>query len=519
MILTDLPEHNLKRFGEYPLLYFNGQALSNRYLLDTANRMAAGLQAQGVRPGDRVIVCMANSPEVFIAYQAVMRAGAIVLPVMHVLHPKEIRFIASASEACAIITSASALPNVQQAVEGLAVPPLLLVAGLDAANAGLVSERTMDLQTLVELAPELARKPDLQPDDTAVILFTSGTTGQPKGVMLTHRNLYSNAAAAAALAEQSGEPAGVTLGVLPLAHIYGFTTANTLFLRGGTIVVLAKFSVAEACQAIQEHRVRRFSAVPAMIQALIADPATDNYDLSSLEILGSGSAPMPVALIAAVKQRFGVDVYEGYGLSEAAPTVSAHRTGEPLKPGSVGRAFPGVELRIADEAGQPLPVGEIGELLVRGENITPGYYQNEAATRAAIQNGWLHTGDVGRLDKDGYLYIVDRKKDLILRGGFNIYPRDLEELIIAHPSVAEVAVVGVPSERMGEEVIAVVVPVPGAMVTEAELLDYCREHLAKYKTPCGIVFVEALPRSGVGKILKKSLREQMATVAAEQGLI
>ncbi|QJD60663.1 long-chain fatty acid--CoA ligase [Pseudomonas sp. gcc21] len=517
MILTELPDHNLERFGEYPFLYFNDRPLSNRQLLEMTSRLAAGLQAQGIKPGDRVMVCMANAPEVFVAYQAIMRAGAIVLPVMHVLHPREIGFIAEVSEASAIITQHSILPNVQQAVAGMTEPPLLLVSGLGEPANG-TAPRMLDLHTLLQTASGALEHPQLQPDDTAVILFTSGTTGQPKGVMLTHRNLYSNAAAAAALADVEDEPAGVTLGVLPLAHIYGFTTANTLFLRGGAMVILPKFGVAEVCQAIQEHKVRRFSAVPAMIHALVADPVTAQYDLSSLEIVGSGSAPLPVSLISAFKARFGADIYEGYGLSEAAPTVSAHRVGETLKPGSVGRAFPGVELRIVDEAGQPLPTGEIGELLVRGENITPGYYRNEAATNAAIRDGWLHTGDVARLDEGGYLYIVDRQKDLILRGGFNIYPRDLEELISTHPTVAEVAVVGVPSERMGEEVIAVVVPARNAVASESELLAFCQEHLAKYKTPRAVIFVDALPRNGVGKVLKKTLREQVAEWVPDQAL-
>ncbi|WP_150300817.1 class I adenylate-forming enzyme family protein [Pseudomonas profundi] len=518
MILTDLPDHNLERFGEYPFLYFNDRPLSNRQLLEMTNRLAAGLQAQGIKPGDRVMVCMANAPEVFVAYQAIMRAGAIVLPVMHVLHPKEIGFIAEVSGASAIITQHSILPVIQQAVAGLDLPPLLLVSGLGEPTTD-AAVRMLDLHSLIQNGTGALEQPQLQPDDTAVILFTSGTTGQPKGVMLTHRNLYSNAAAAAALADMEDDPPGVTLGVLPLAHIYGFTSANTLFLRGGAMVILPKFGVAEVCQAIQEHKVRRFSAVPAMIHALVADPVTAQYDLSSLEIVGSGSAPLPVSLVSAFKARFGADIYEGYGLSEAAPTVSAHRVGEVLKPGSVGRAFPGVELRIIDDAGRPVPTGEIGELLVRGENITPGYYRNEAATSAAIRDGWLHTGDVARLDEDGYLYIVDRQKDLILRGGFNIYPRDLEELISTHPAVAEVAVVGVPSERMGEEVIAVVVQAPHASASESELLTYCQEHLAKYKTPRAVIFLSALPRNGVGKVLKKTLREQVAGLVAGQALV
>lgn len=511
MILTDLPEKNVAKFGEYPMLYAGERKVTNQELLDSANRLANGLKGLGIKPGDRVVVCMPNCPEVFVAYQGILRAEAIVLPVMFMLHPQEIGYILQASEAAAIITTTAVLPSIEQATSGMEQPPKLIVAGIaqnqPSPDAGLPCQSLAALMTAA--SPELAGLA-LKPDDIAVILYTSGTTGQPKGVMLTHRNLYSNAAAAVALAEDSGEEAGTTLGVLPLAHIYGFTMANTLFLRGGRMVVLPKFETRVVFEAIQRYRVERFSAVPAMIYAMVTAPEAEEYDLSTLEAVGSGSAPLPVSLMEAFKTRFGADIYEGYGLSEAAPTVSAHRRGETIKPGSVGRAFPGVELRIADESGNPLPVGEIGELLVRGENITPGYYRNEEATRAAIQDGWLHTGDVAKLDEDGYLYIVDRKKDLILRGGFNIYPRDLEELISRHPAVAEVAVVGVPSERMGEEVIAVVVRKEGSDISEEELLAFCQERLARYKTPRAVVFRDAMPRNGVGKILKKSLREQVA---------
>ncbi|SFR62142.1 long-chain acyl-CoA synthetase [Marinobacter daqiaonensis] len=511
MILTDLPEKSLERFGEYPMLYAGEREITNLELQESANRLANGLKNLGVTPGDRVVVCMPNCPEVFIAYQGILRAEAIVLPVMFVLHPREIGYILQASGATAVITSQAMLPAIEQATSGMETPPTLVVAGIaqnqPSPNAGIPCNSLCSLMAAAE--PELSR-PRLKEDDVAVILFTSGTTGQPKGVMLTHRNLYSNAAAAVELAEATGDEPGTTLGVLPLAHIYGFTMANTLFLRGGSMVILPKFDVRAVCEAIQKHQVRAFSAVPAMIYALTMAPEVDEYDVSSLESVGSGSAPLPVSLIEAFRKRFNAEIYEGYGLSEAAPTVSAHRKGETIKPGSVGRAFPGVELRIADDQGNPMPAGEVGELLVRGENITPGYYRNEEATKAAIRDGWLHTGDVARIDEDGYLYIVDRKKDLILRGGFNIYPRDLEELISRHPAVAEVAVVGVPSERMGEEVVAVVVPNQDSEITEEEVLTFCQERLAKYKTPRRVVFMDTMPRNGVGKILKKSLREQVA---------
>jgi long-chain acyl-CoA synthetase len=507
MILTQLPEQNLESFGEYPFLYFGDRVYSNRGVIDAANRMAAALAERGIGRGDRVMVCMPNCPEVFYAYQGIMRAEAIVLPVMFLLHPREIGFIAADSEAKAIVTSAAVLPGILQAIEPLEHKPLLIVAGA----AEVQSEGVVDLHEALAAAPAAAHSPRLEPDDLAVILYTSGTTGRPKGVMLTHKNLYSNAAASLELTQdEEDEEPGTTVGVLPLAHIYGFTMANILYLRGSSVCVLPRYELRALCEAIQKHKVRRFSAVPAMIYNMVSDPATAEYDLSSLEAVGSGSAPLPLPVLEAFKAKFGADIYEGYGLSEAAPTVATHRRNEPIKPGSVGRAYPGVELRIVDDEGVDLPVGEAGELLVRGANITPGYFRNAEATREALKDGWLRTGDVAKLDEDGYLYIVDRKKDLIIRGGFNIYPRDLEEVIGRHPAVAEVAVVGAPSAQMGEEVVAFVVRKGGVAVQEEELLAYCQAQLAKYKTPRLIVFVDALPRNSVGKVLKKALRETAA---------
>lgn len=504
MILTRLLEQNLERFGDYPFIHYGESVYSNRDLLESANKLASVLTEHGLEKGDRVLVCMPNRPEVFFSYQGIMRAGGIVIPVMYLLHPSEIAYIVSNSAAKAIITSSAVLPNILQAVETVEQRPLILVADLEDERAD--KENVKDLHKVMADAPAEFTPPPLQSEDVAVILYTSGTTGRPKGVMLTHRNLYSNSEAAVSLS-QDVEPE-TTIGVLPLAHIYGFTSANSLYLRGDSVVVLPKYDLRLLCQAIEKHKVRRFAAVPAMIYNMVTDPAALEYDLSSLEAVGSGSAPLPVTVIEAFKAKFSADVYEGYGLSEAAPTVSAHRRGEPIKPGSVGRAFPGVEMRIVDDSGEELPIGEAGELIVRGENITPGYFQNEEATRAAIRDGWLYTGDIARIDEDGYLFIVDRKKDLIIRGGFNIYPRDIEEVLSGHPAVGEVAVVGAPSPQMGEEVVAFVVPRDNAEVQEEELIAYCQTKLAKYKTPRMIMFVDALPRNGVGKIVKRSLRSQ-----------
>lgn len=499
MKLKDLLETNIAEFGEYPLLFFKEKTLTNVETKQYADHFANGLQQLGIDKGDRVIVCMPNCPEVLIAYQGITRSGAIIVPVMFTLHPKELHYIALNSGAKAVITSSSVLQNVEKALEGLAAKPHLIVVDRP-------SDRGKNFYDVMVPSSSSVFK-DVEAEDTAVILYTSGTTGNPKGVLLTHKNLFSNAANSA---KHNDTERGTTLGVLPLAHVYGLTVSNVCFLTGSSIVVFSSFDVKEVFSAIEKYGVKTFSAVPAMIHALLSFPYADSYDTSSLESVGSGSAPLPVALLHAFEEKFGAKVYEGYGLSEAAPVVTAHRKGFEIKPGSVGIPIPGVEVKVVNENGEELPLGEVGELVVRGDNVTPGYYQNPEESLRVLKDSWLYTGDMARIDDEGYIYIVDRKKDLIIRGGFNVYPRDIEEILNAHEQVFEVAVVGVPDERMGEEMVACVVRKPGTDVSEEELIRYCQEHLAKNKTPRRVVFLEALPRNGVGKILKTHLRKTAA---------
>lgn len=504
MKLKDLLENNIAEFGEYPFLFFKEKTLTNVETKKYADQLASGLRQLGINVGDRVMVCMPNCPEVIISYQGITRIGAIIVPVMFTLHPKELHYIARNSGAKVIITSSYVLQNVEKSLEGLPVRPQVLVVDRP------TGEKTINLyDVMIQGSSHLSV--DVKPEDTAVILYTSGTTGNPKGVLLTHKNLYSNAENSA---KHNQTERGATLGVLPLAHVYGLTVSNVSFLTGGSIVVFPAFDAKEVLKAIEDYQVKSFSAVPAMIYALVSYPQADEYDTSSLESVGSGSAPLPVALLHAFEKKFAAKVYEGYGLSEAAPVVTAHCNGIEIKPGSVGIPIPGVEVKIVDHHGAEVPNGEVGELIVRGDNVTPGYYQNEQESRQVLKDNWLYTGDVARMDDEGYLYIVDRKKDLIIRGGFNLYPRDVEEILNAHEMVAEAAVVGVPDERMGEEMVACIVKKQGAEVTEEELIRYCQDHLAKHKTPRRIVFLETLPRNGVGKILKIHLRKTAADMVS-----
>nr|WP_263327499.1 long-chain-fatty-acid--CoA ligase [Neobacillus sp. Marseille-Q6967] len=501
MLLKDLLENNIDQFGEYPFMFLKEKQFTNIETKLYADRFANGLKKFGITKGDRVLVCMPNCPEVIMAYQGITRAGAIIVPVMYTLHPTELHYIALNSGAKVVITSSPIRKNMEKALEGLPAQPLLLVVDQPS------NEEVTNFYDLMTDSVDQGKWETVNEEDTAVILYTSGTTGNPKGVLLTHKNLNSNAENSA---KHNETERGTTIGILPLAHVYGLTVTNICFLTGSSIVVFSGFDIKGIFEAIEKYQVRSFSAVPAMIHALVSFPYADSYDTSSLEWVGSGSAPLPVALLLAFEKKFSAKVYEGYGLSEAAPIVTAHRKGIEIKPGSVGIPIPGVEVKVVDEHGFEVPAGEVGELLVYGDNVTPGYYLNEEESKRVLQDSWLHTGDMARMDGEGYVYIVDRKKDLIIRGGFNVYPRDVEEILNKNESVSEVAVIGVPDERMGEEMVACVVLKPGATATEKELILYCQDHLAKNKTPRKVVFLDTLPRNGVGKILKTHLRKTVS---------
>ena len=515
MLLTELLGENIEKFGEYNLLYYDEKTYTNCETEIICKKVSSLVHSLGVEKGDRVLICMPNCPEVIFSYQGVLGAGGIIVPVMYLLHENEINFILKNSEAKVVITSSHLLQKISNASNDLSDKPKIIC---------IDQPKKTDLQSgieVIEWEKALSNMPiyenpslNLKESDVAVILYTSGTTGVPKGVMLTHKNLYANSMSGLALREEE-DTRGTTIGVLPLAHIYGFGIMNGMFLLGSSVVIFSKFDAEEVFKVIEKYKVKSFAAVPAMVHAMLYHPNAEQYDLSSLETVGSGSAALAVSLRHKFKERFGAEVRDAYGLSEASPGVASQRNNMPIKEGSVGVPMPGVNIKIVDEHGQELPVGEVGELLVQGENVTPGYFKNEDATKKALQNGWLHTGDMARVDEEGYLYIVDRKKDLIIRGGFNIYPRDLEELLVKHEAVLEAAVIGVPSERMGEEILACVVKKTGAVVSEGELIDYCQKNLAKYKTPRHVEFIEELPRNGVGKILKTKLREQFARLALD----
>jgi long-chain acyl-CoA synthetase len=515
-VLSDLSIYNCLRFGPYTAIIYEDQQEVREYtnfdIAREAAQLAMGLRTLGIEKGDRVIVMMLNSPEVVVAYQGIPRAGAIIIPVLPLLKPPEVRYIAENSAAKAVITSAVLLPLLRSTLADVPTMQHIISTGDDSSTftgthlqvhtyRDVLAKGSSRTENFLSTADDVP----LDPDDTAVILYTSGTTGRPKGVVLTHRNLVANALGGRGQARDVRDQE-TQLAILPLAHAYGIVALDVSFLRGLSAVLHPRFDTTAVFSAIERYRIAGFAGVPAMFVALLYSPDADKYDTSSLQECVSGSAPLPAAILKGFEEKFGCRIFEGYGLSEASAVLTGHSMNILPKPGSVGKPLPGIEILVVDENDQPVPVGEIGEIIARGPNIMKGYYNMPEETAAAMRNGWLHTGDMGRFDEDGYLYIVERKKDLIIRGGFNVYPRDVEEVLNKYPAVIESAVVGVPSVRMGEEVKAFVVT--RSPVDAETLMAYCRESLANYKTPSEIEFVNSLPRNAIGKIDKKELRKR-----------
>jgi len=490
MNLARLGEDSLQTWGEYVSLAFEGREWTNVEQQHVANRFARALRRLGLEIGDRVVVLLPNCPEVLQAYAGILKAGGVIVPVVFLLGPDEVRHILADSEAKVVVTA----PELLGKIEGWTGTVVLVGAG----PGGLAWDE------VVAAEPETFATVDRDDGDLAVILYTAGTTGRPKGVALSHANLASNAQAAASLYEL--DRTAWSLMVLPLSHSYGLTVMNAGSILGTRGVLLRWFNPEGVLDTIQRYRVESMAGVPTMFVYLLHYPDAGRFDTSSMRSWGSGAAPLPLEIVEPFEKKFGGRILEGYGLTEASPVVSAHRFSGVRKLGSVGPPIPGVEVAILDEADGAMPVGEVGEVCVRGPNVMQGYYRLPDETRHTLRNGWLHTGDMGRLDADGYLYIVERKKDLIIRGGFNIYPREVEEVLYAHPAVAEVAVVGMRDPLMGEEVLAFVALKRGAATNADALIEFCQERLAKYKCPKQVRFVEALPKSPIGKILRKELR-------------
>ncbi len=488
---------------EKEALIFSDTMYTYRELWEKALSLASGLREMGLIEGGRVLLVLSNCPEFVIAYYGIIAAGGIVVPVNPTYTSKEMGFILADADPFAIITNPDLAPVVKAALSErkMSLRPLILVG-----NSKKGEESDISFDNLLESGP--LKDLDLDQDSEKVIelLYTSGTTGAPKGAMLTHRNLYSNTETFAIETEMS--PADRALLVAPAYHAAAQTCVmNNALFAGGTLVIQQGWQGAAAVlESFQKDKINFFFGPPTMYTFIVNEPDFKQYDVSSLRLAFTGAASLPAEIFKRFKELFGFEIMEGYGLSETSPVNTTNPYRGLKKTGSIGKAISGVDVKIFNEKDEELPLGEIGEIVVKGPNVMKGYFNNEEDTAYVMRGGWFHTGDLAYMDDDGYVFIVDRKKDLIIRGGMNVFPREVEEAIYTHPDVLEVAVIGVEDEVMGEEAKAFIVPKENVELDIENVKEHCRKSLAKYKIPKYFKTLQQLPKTTTGKILKRELR-------------
>ncbi len=468
----------------------DGSKITYEDLQREADRVAGALAALGIAPGDRVAIGMHNSPFFAYAYFGILRAGAAAVPLNIMLTEAETTAVLRDSGARAVVAGGPYLSVVEAAARDLETV-----------------ERVFSMEAWRELGSHPAPAVEVTGDDLAVLAYTSGTTGEPKGVMLSHENLVANLRQQMAIPEAHVSEDDVLFLALPLFHIFGLNvTLGLLVMNGATGVLVERFEPVPTLRAIVEHKVSVLFGAPTMYAAWVSVPGADQYDLSTVRLAISGAAPLATDVLRSFYDLFGVRIYEGYGLTETAPTLWSNRMTDRPRPGSVGKPLPEVEFRLIDEHGDDVELGDPGEVVVKGPNVFRGYWNRPDDTEAAFVEGWFRTGDVGVLDEEGYLYLVDRKRDLIIVSGFNVFPSEVENALLQNPKVAEAAVVGVPHGYTGEAVKAYVVLEPGAEATEAELISHAQSLLARFKCPSSIEIVPDLPHLLTGKVLRRALR-------------
>lgn len=505
------------RYGERPATAFFGAHLTFRQLKSQVDRLATALVRLGIRKGDRVGIMLPNSPQYLISFFAIVRLGAIVTNINPIYTLREVDLVAQDAGLKVVVALDQLAPLLLAVKPTSSIEHIIATSvqeytgkpeGAPAAPDGTLS--FTDLINQVDL-PELPRV-DINPEeDVAVLQYTGGTTGVPKGAMLTHYNLYANSLQSGLWGEGVTEKGNERyLMVIPYFHIYGQTVGMLIGAWHGAMqIMIPKFDVNLLLDAIKRYEPTFFPGVPTLYISLLNHPDARTSGLDRVRRFNSGSAPLPIDVLEKFEALTGGMLYEGYGLTEASPVTHSTPTLAKRKPGSIGLPIVGTECKIVDlETGETeVPMGQDGELCIRGAQVMKGYWNKPAETAHALRDGWLYTGDVARMDEDGFFYIVQRKKDMIIVSGFNVYPNEVEDVIFTHPSVVEAAVIGVPDEYRGEAVKAFVVIKPGMNLTIEEILEYCKERMAKYKVPSQVVFVTALPKSAVGKVLRRELRE------------
>ena len=486
-----------------PLVHIGDMSFTYSQVDEISGRVASALLATGLERGDKVAVQLPNLPQFLFTYFGIAKAGLVMVPLNPLLVAPEVKYHLEDSDAKVLITFEL---FAEEAYKGASQVPGVTTYVVNMPGNDQRPEGTKHYDELY-FSEDTRDIVPLDPGETAVLLYTSGTTGKPKGAELTHFQLFMNCTVAGELFQFRDDDIG--LAVLPLFHVFGLSSVLNVTVRyGGTMVLVPRFELGAVVDAIEKHRCTIFSGVPTMYFALLTQDLTGR-DLNSLRVGVSGGAAMPGETIRAFEEKFPQCVIlEGYGLSESASTTTFNVSAQERKVLSIGKPIWGVEVRIVDDEDKPLPDGEanVGEIVIRGHNIMKGYYKRPEATAEAFKNGWFHTGDLGYRDEDGFFFVVDRKKDLVIRGGYNVYPREVEEVLYEHPAVAEAAVIGKPDDKLGEEVVAVVSLKAGADATPDELKAWCKERLAAYKYPREIRLVAELPKGPTGKILKKELR-------------
>lgn len=501
MNAAQLTLDNIERFGEYTSTWFEDRSYTNVELYRYACRFAETLQHRGVKTGDGVVVMMLNSPSVTAAFIAIWKLGAVIIPVTPMWTAREVRYVLEDSGAQFAITSPELAARMKEASANLPTFREALCIG--------ESAEATNIETEIEAATEFIPLLEREPNDLAMLLYTSGTTGNPKGVMLSHDNMIF---VADALYERNASVGQIrSLSVLPMSHVYGVLMMNLGYRMGNSTYILKHFDAGKVLGLIESFKAQRLAFVPTMLTMLINHPGREQYDYSSLQTVGTGGAPLAESTRLEFQRLFGCTVKQGYGLSETAGALTTYYANEAYRVGSVGRAMDGFEICAMDFGNQILPAGETGELCTRGRHVMLGYLNKPEATRDTIIDGWLHTGDIGHVDAEGYVFITDRKKDLVIKGGENISPREIEEGLYGHPAIAEAAVFGIPDELYGENLAAAIVLRTGHSLTEDELKVFIGGYVTKFKVPAKIVFMEALPKGPSGKILKRAIRDHLVS--------
>ena len=496
-----IPAEAAKKFGDKTALVLPDRSLSFNELNKLSNCFANALMTLGIQPGDRVTLYSGNCWEWVVSYYGALKTGAVINPINVMLTPTEVEFVANDCGASIVIASYEKALSLKSVKENSQVRELIAF-GDDALPGGMLS-----FNELLAAGSDAFQIPEIEADSLSTIGYTSGTTGHPKGACLSHHSIVLNVAMTALMHQRSDSDTVVT--ALPCPHVYGNVVMSGAIQNGMTLVLHPNFEEQTILKSIQEHRATLFEGVPTMFMFLLNHPEFDHYDLSSLRCCTVGGQTMPKPKMEEVEERFGCPLIELWGMTELGGLGSTFAANGPVKHGSIGVALPYTEARIAstDDASKTLLAGEVGELMIKGGIVMQGYFGNDQATRDTIEpDGWMHTGDVASMDEDGCIFIVDRKKDMILTAGYNVYPAEIERVVAGHPDVALVAVGSIPDEEKGELAKAYIVPKVGATPSADNLIAYCREHLAAYKVPRAVQFVDDLPKTSTGKVMRRELK-------------